>query len=417
MTSAGMTHPVGGRPVGQTDGLYGILAGVRRLETWLHVSFAVLTLASVARYLQNHRFDDRAAWVVAGAGLLLVVYAGYGRVPWRRRRSWSAVWCAMLVLAWMALVVAAPSFAWCAVTLAFVALRVLPFPVAVAVVAVMVLTVTAAWTSMRDGLDPTVLAGPACVAVLAVGAYRALDQQARARQQLLEDLRDTQGELADVQHRAGVAAERARLSRDIHDSVAQGLSSINLLLQAAEQDWAARPAAARQHVHQAARTARHGLDEVRRVVRDLAPPELADDRGGAALPGALRDVASTVEQTGLVVKVAVHGESVPLPDQVAGALLRTARGALANVVEHAGASEATVTLTYQGASVSLDVVDDGRGFDAAAVAAAPDDRGRGLAGIRSRLAELGGEVVVESTPGEGTAVAVSLPLPPAAGPR
>lgn len=402
---------------GPAEGARGILAGVRRLETWLHVSFVVLTLASVARYLQNHRLDDKATWVLAGAGLLLIVYAGLRRVPWHGRRAWPAVWCASLVLAWIALVVAAPSFAWCAVTLAFVALRVLPFPVAVMVVAVMVLTVTAAWTSMRDGVDPTVLAGPACVAVLAVTAYRALDQQAEARQRLLEDLRETQGELADAQHRAGVDAERARLSRDIHDSVAQGLSSINLLLQAAEQDWLPRPAAARQHVDQAARTARHGLDEVRRVVRDLAPPELAGGAAAPALPEVLGAVARTAQQSGIAVRVAVHGEPAPLPDQVAHALLRSARGALANVVEHARATEATVTLTYQDSSVSLDVLDNGRGFDPAAVPDARGDRGRGLAGIRSRVAELGGHVVVESAPGEGTALAVSLPLPAAAGQR
>lgn len=410
-------NPVSARSAEPADGMQGILAGVRRLENWLHISFTVLALASVVRYLQNHQLDDRAGWVLAGAGLLLIGYAGYGHVPWRRRPWWPAAWCTTLVLAWMALVVAAPSFAWCAVTLAFVALRVLPLSVAVGVVAVMVLTVAAAWSSMRNDVDPTVLAGPACVAVLAVTAYRALDQQARVQQRLLEDLRNTQGELAAAEHRAGAAAERTRLSRDIHDSVAQGLSSINLLLQAAEQDWDVRPAAARQHVDQAARTARHGLDEVRRVVRDLAPPELPDGRSGTALPDGLQHVARTVQQSGVVVRVAVHGEPVPLPDRVAHALLRTARGALANVVEHAGATEATVTLTYQDASVSLDVLDDGRGFDSTAVPAARDDRGRGIAGIRSRIAELGGDVVVESTPGEGTALAVSLPLPAAAGPR
>jgi signal transduction histidine kinase len=94
---------------------------------------------------------------------------------------------------------------------------------------------------------------------------------------------------------------------------------------------------------------------------------------------------------------------------VATALLRTARGALANVVEHSGAGHAAVTLTYQEGSVSLDVRDDGRGFDPAS----PGDngeRGRGLAGIRSRVAVLGGQLAVESSVGEGTALAVSLPV-------
>jgi len=397
--------------VERTDGARGILAGVTRLEAWLHVTLAVLTGASVVRYLQNHRLDDRVGWVAGGAALLLAWYAAYGRVPWRRSPLWPPLWSATLVLVWVALVTAAPSFAWCAVPLAFVALRVLPFPVAVGVVVVMVVTVAVAWTSMRGAFDPTVFAGPACVAVLAVTAYRALDREAWVRQRLLEDLRDAQGDVADAQHRSGALAERARLSRDIHDSVAQGLSSINLLLQAAEQDWQERPEAARRHVGQAARSARDGLEEVRRVVGDLAPPELAVGAGTVALPAALRDTCARAGQhTGVRVGVAVHGEAVPVADEVAAALLRTARGALANVVEHARASHVTVTLTYQQGSVSLDVRDDGCGFDPAAGVAAAD-RGRGLAGIRSRITALGGEVAVESAPGEGTALAVSVPVP------
>jgi signal transduction histidine kinase len=88
------------------------------------------------------------------------------------------------------------------------------------------------------------------------------------------------------------------------------------------------------------------------------------------------------------------------------------RGALANVVEHADAVRATVTLTYQGDSVSLDVRDDGRGFDPLASdrVSGSHVRGHGLAGMRSRVCELGGELVVESAPGEGTALAVSLPI-------
>ena len=76
------------------------LAGVTQLQRWLHVSFAVLVLASAVRYVQNHGLDDRAGWVLAGAGLLLTGYASYGRVPWRRTRWWPAVWCGGLVLAW-----------------------------------------------------------------------------------------------------------------------------------------------------------------------------------------------------------------------------------------------------------------------------------------------------------------------------
>lgn len=391
----------------------GILAPVERLGTWLHVTLVLLTVTSAVRYVQGHGLGDRASWVLGGAGLLLAVYAAYGRMAGLTRRQWPAVWCAALVATWFALVVMAPSFSWCAVPLAFVALRVLPFPAAAGVVAGMVVTVAAAWSQMQRVVDPTVVVGPACVAVLAVTAYRALEREARVRQRLLDDLRDAQGDLATAEHQAGVLAERARLSREIHDSVAQGLSSINLLLAAADQAWEPRPATAREHVGQAARTARHALEEVRRVVRDLAPAELATDTAGTALPAALREVgARTAQHTGLQVDVAVHGEPVPLPDQVATALLRTARGALANVVEHASARSVTITLTYQEEQVSLDVRDDGHGFDPGNASSWGVDRGRGLAGIRDRAAALGGELVIESGHGDGTALAVSLPLAP-----
>lgn len=388
----------------------GILARVSRLGAWLHITLVALTLASAVRYLQGHGLTATTLSVLAGAAGILLLYTSRSRVPWRDRRWWPPLWIALLVVAWFALVVVAPSFSWCGVPLAFAALQVLPFGVACVVVTGMVLTVGVAWSGMGQAIDPTVLVGPACIAVLAVVAYRALDAEAQLRQQLLDDLREAQSELADTQYRNGRYAERARLSREIHDSVAQGLSSINLLLQAAEQDWERRPEAARELVGQAAAAARDGLDEARRLVSDLAPVGLQD---GGALPAALAEIARQAEQsTDLHVAVHVHGPQLPLPPEIATALLRTARGALANVVEHAGASRATLTLTFQDASVSLDVRDDGRGFILDRRAGDGDSlRGLGLPGLRSRMLGLGGQLVVESTLGEGTVVAASLPLP------
>lgn len=367
----------------------------------LHTTFVVLVLASAVRYLTGHGFGDQAPWMLAGALALLATYAAGPVLPGR-------VWLALLVAVWFGLVLLAPSFAWCAVPLSFVALRVLAFWPACVVVGGMVAAVVVQWTRMADRLDPTIVLGPVCIAVLAVGAYRALERDAVARQLLLDDLHATQGDLADAQHQAGALAERARLSREIHDSVAQGLSSINLLLQAAVREWDDRPAAAREHAAQAAATARDGLDEVRRVVRDLAPAELAVS-GHPALPGALRQTCERLAAvSGVDVRVQVHGTAVSLGPEVETALLRTARGALANVLEHSAATTAVVTLTYQPDSVVLDVRDDGRGL--AERGSADPDRGRGLAGMRDRLSQLGGTLILESEPGEGTALAASIPL-------
>lgn len=515
------TSPTPAAVLGQSGGLLKAL----------HTTFVVLVLASAVRYLTGHGFGDQAPWMIAGALALLATYAAGPVLPGR-------VWLALLVVVWFGLVLLAPSFAWCAVPLSFVALRVLAFWPACAVVAGMVATVVVQWTRMADRLDPTIVLGPACIAVLAVGAYRALERDAVARQVLLDDLHAAQGDLADAQHQAGALAERARLSREIHDSVAQGLSSINLLLQAAEREWDDRPTAAREHAALAATTARDGLDEVRRVVRDLAPAELAasgltasgaaasglaasatvapgtaasdtvvsgtaasgatapgvagsgaaasdpaasglaasataasgaaasgtvaaetgasdtvaagaaasgaaaagvaatgtaasgaDASGAAAsgaaalgtaatgtaasgqpaLPGALRQTCERLAAVSDVdVRVQVHGTPVSLGAEVETALLRTARGALANVLEHSAATTAVVTLTYQPDSVVLDVRDDGRGL--AGRGTTDPDRGRGLAGMRDRLSQLGGTLILESEPGEGTALAASIPL-------
>lgn len=392
------------------DGVRGILAGVGGLGGWLDIAVVALTVASGARYVSGHGLADRAPAVLAGTVVLLVVYAAPRRRATRKPATRAAAWCAVLLTTWLVLVVLAPSFAWLAVPLSFVALRVLPFAAAGAVVAGMTVAVVVAWTLMQGRLDPTIVAGPACVAGLAVIAYRTLEREAAARLQLLGALQEAQGDLVDAQHSAGVLAERTRLSREIHDSVAQGFSSINLLLQAAEQAWDDRPDAAREHMAQAAGAAREGLEDVRRVVRDLAPAEIMSGGTGPALTTALRSTCERgVRGSHVSVSVRVDGRPVDVPADVATAVLRTVRGALANVVEHASATTAVVSLTYQPDALHLDVRDDGRGFDPR-YRAERDGRGRGLSGIRHRAEQFGGSVAVETAPGEGTTVAFSIPL-------
>lgn len=374
-------------------GEHGILAPAARLDRWLLVVLVVLLTACAIRYLDRHAFGTSAIAVLAGAVALGVAYATRGLL--RERPWWPTAWVTAMVVLWGALTAIAPSFAWCAVPVAFAVLQVLPFSWAVAVVVAMTVLLTTAWQRISDGFDPVQVAGPIGVALVTVLAYRALELESRARQH--------------AQAEVGALAERTRLSREIHDSVGQGLSSINLLLQAAERAWDQQPEVAREHVRVAAATARDGLDEVRRVVRDLAPVELAEDRTGTALVDALRRAAEESRAiAGLDVEVRVHGAATPVTPEVAAALVRTTRGALANVREHAGASRAAVTLTYQFDEVVLDVRDDGCGFDPDHVAP-HGTRGRGLAGVRERARALGGQAEVESAPGEGTTVSVRFP--------
>lgn len=391
---------------GPTAGVRGILAPATALDRWLLVVLVVLLAACGARYVDRHGFGVEGAAVLAGAVVLGTAYATRGMVV--GRAWWPTVWALAMVVLWGALTVVAPSFAWCAVPVAFAVLRVLPFGAAVVVVVAMTALLTAAWQRITVGVDPVQLAGPIGVALVTVLAYRALDRESRARQELLDRLVEAQADLAEEQHRTGALAERTRLSREIHDSVGQGLSSINLLLQAADQAWESRPEAARDHVRTAAATARDGLDEVRRVVRDLAPADLDGDVSGTALPDALRRAALLALPDGRV-EVRVDGAPVPVRADLAAALVRTARGALANVREHAAATRVAVTLTFHRDELILDVRDDGRGFDPARVRP-QGTRGRGLSGIRERVQALGGTVAVESAAGEGTTLTVHFPL-------
>ncbi|WP_173861724.1 sensor histidine kinase, partial [Streptomyces aureus] len=220
-------------------------------------------------------------------------------------------------------------------------------------------------------------------------------------------------------------AERQRLSMEIHDTLAQGLSSQQMLLQAADRVWDTDPATARTHVRTATAIAEHNLTEARRFVHDLAPADLADGNG---LDQALRKLARRETSHRLTVRCHIDGTPVePLPERVQSALLRIAQGALANVREHSGATTAALTLTYLDDQVVLDVADDGHGFDpeaeepAAEPAAARErrgardgepagSRGHGLPAIRTRTRQLGGTLTIESLPGEGTVLSAAIPV-------
>lgn len=388
-----------------TSAVKGVLASATRLDRWLHVVLVALTIGSAVRYLMRHDFDAAGVFILIGAVVFVAGYAAQPLLP-------AVPWVIGVVALWIALTLVAPSFAWTAVPVAFAVLRVLPYRYAAVLVVLMTVVVSVAWSRITDGVDPTVVIGPVGIALVTVIAFRALERESAARQHLLDELTAAQSDLAAAQHRAGALTERTRLSREIHDSVGQGLSSINLLLQAAELDWQRKPEAARAHVATAAATARDGLDEVRRVVRDLAPADLEDSEP-QALPDALR--RALAQSPGVAGEVRVHGEPVLVPADVASAIVRTTRGALANVVEHAEAGRVVVSLTYSGDEVLLDVRDDGRGFDPDQVQPA-GERGRGLGGIRQRAQQLGGRASVESSPGEGTTVSVAFALSEASQP-
>lgn len=357
----------------------------RGLARVMHAAFFALLGASLARFLLRHPWLELGPWVVALSAALAVLYV----LPVPRRLAWLC----SVVAVWMVLVVLAPSFAWCAVPLFYTGLRTLRPRAALVLVALLTVFVVVAQLRLADGApDPNLLVAPPAVAAIATAVFVHAQRQAER--------------LAATERREGTLAERQRLSMEIHDSLAQGLSSQRMLLQAADRTWDADLPAARRHVRTAASIAEHSLAEARRFVHDLAPADLA---GGGGLEDALRALAARESGAALPVGFRVDGPPVDLPDRVGAALLRIAQGALANVREHARATSAAVTLTYLGDQVVLDVADDGRGFDPRAVPP-PGARGHGLPAVRARAEQLGGTLTVESAPGEGTVLSVSIPL-------
>ncbi|NUR32288.1 MAG: sensor histidine kinase [Catenulispora sp.] len=371
---------------------------VRVMLLALHGLFCVLLVVGLIGS------DRPVAWVLGGA--LAAAYAlGLRATATDRRRSlW---WLAAVSALWVALVVVAPTTAYLAFPLYFVVLHLLPRAWSLAAVAAITATVVATQATTSGGLTAAKVIGPcagAAVAVLTAYGYVGMYREGRRRQQLIDDLVRAQSELAASQREAGRLAERQRLAREIHDTLAQGLSSIVLLARGAEgglpEDAAAR-------IREIRTTASANLAEARRFVAALTPPALED----ATLGEALRRLASAHPGT----TFHLDGTPQPLPMEAEVALLRTTQEALANVARHARADHAAVTLAYHPDQVTLDVFDDGIGFDDG-TGADPARPRFGLHGMRERVAELGGSLTIESARGEGTAVAVALPTRLPAGP-
>jgi signal transduction histidine kinase len=231
-------------------------------------------------------------------------------------------------------------------------------------------------------------------------------EQSYERRRLIEQLEETRSELAAAERDAGRLAERQRLARDIHDTLAQGFVSIVLQLQAAEADLPEDAVEARGHLERARRTARDNLAEARRLVWDLRPEALS----AAPLGEALGRLAGRVaEETGLAATATVTGTPQPLSPDAEVTLLRVTQEALANVTKHARAGRVAVTLSYMDGEAALDVRDDGTGFAPTADGHGPNG-GLGLRGMRERVEALGGRLAVESAPGRGTTIAVTVPV-------
>jgi signal transduction histidine kinase len=354
---------------------------------------------------------------------------------WRDRVPRMAVFVTGLLVIGALLVITNTLFGIYTFTIFLYAQR-LPWPWrqwAVAAVAVL------AGTSQAYGVNKTTATGLLTyLVILAVNiaiacglswALRVSQEQHDQREQALGELSEanrrleaTLAENAGLQQQlltqareAGVLDERQRMAREIHDTLAQGLTGIVTQLQAAEHA-SDEPAGWRRHFEAATRLARESLSEARRSVQALCPEPLETAR----LSDAVADVAGRWSALyGVAVQVTTTGTPRPLCPEAESALLRTAQEALANVARHAHATRVGVTLSYMEREVALDVRDDGMGFDPARLGAGPPrpsangNGGFGMIAMGQRIESLSGTLQVESEPGLGTGISACVPAAPA----
>lgn len=254
--------------------------------------------------------------------------------------------------------------------------------------------------------DPSLLAlvGTGIVGIT-IGLYiSSIVRQSGERQELIQKLESSRADLAEAAHREAVLEERERLAREIHDTLAQGFTSIVIHLETALSEMERLPdAPGRERVQVAADTARRNLAEARRVVRDLRPDILETTSLVQAIK---RTAARWTSEHGIPTTVDVAGTPIELGGDREVALYRAVEESLANVLKHARASSVDIGLQFADGSVTLTVTDDGDG-----IGSRPDANpaGYGILGMRERAEALGGSVRVSSSLGPGTTVHVALP--------
>lgn len=377
--------------------------------------------------------DSAPASALPGTLALVAVTAGWMlwmvtlHPGWQPRRAWMVVYFVVLLVLITALIWRSPLFAF----FAWTGYLQIPYALhsrwrvigASGVALLTAVSQTGGFPALRD---PANLPEFAIMVVFNVGIACAMtwlnaftDAQAQRRQRMIGELAEANDKLAAViaenaglhaqllvqAREAGVRDERQRMAGEIHDILAQGLTGIVTQLQAAEQA-AERPAQWRRHVGAATALARESLAEARRSVQALSPRPLAAAGLSAALGSVVEEWAAGQP---VAAELIVTGEARQLLPEIEVTLLRTAQESLANVARHAAASRVVLTLSFMEDVVTLDVRDDGVGFDPAAPRGTRADGGFGLTAMAQRIHRIAGTVQVESEPGVGTAVSACVP--------
>ncbi|MCP2258811.1 Signal transduction histidine kinase [Streptoalloteichus tenebrarius] len=378
-----------------------------RLRTWDSLWIASVILCALGLVALPPALSVRTA-VAAGA----VVVASLLYVVWGRRLldsgDGSSGYLFLLTAAWSVAVAAAPIM-WLA-AMSFYAQAYALVAARHAHIAALTLSIagSAGVASTGFGWNGERLVAGAAIALSAMICVTFMGwlitriiAQSHERQHLIEELLTTRAELENVSHERGVLAERQRMAQEIHDTLAQGFTSLRMVLEAMETELDRDPAAARRYLTTAYQVTADSLAQARALVAVGAAPQLH----GSPLPEAIERLLTSLGDGPSPVKTAltVTGSPRPLPVDAEVALLRAAQELVANVRKHAQAASVEVELCYTSSQIVLQVSDNGRGFDTNA-----PHNGYGLKGIQDRLDNIGGNIAVWSSPGAGTAVTATV---------
>jgi signal transduction histidine kinase len=381
-----------------------------------HVLFFALLLATAALSLATRRLPQAAVTVTLTTALA-VWYTLLVARERRRPERWSLAGLASLSagwVVWLGLVAQDPLYL---VLLAILYPQIgwrlrMPWSIAGLVILTLLWTGELAIGAHAFAAPLLVAFGAGAISILITLYIEAVLGESHRRGRLLAELEATRNELAAAERLAGTIEERQRLAGEIHDTVAQGLAGAVLHLESAQQALSPAGSEACHDVELALRSVRASLSEARGLTGSLQPAALSSDSLGAALAELMGQWS---EDQGVGVELRVTGAPVAIRPEAAVTLVRATQESLANVAKHAGASAVSVTLSYLDGLVALDVHDDGRGFQPEAGARprpALDGTGFGLTGLRRRVERQGGSVAIESAAGEGTTIAVSIPVAP-----
>ena len=389
-------------------------AWARTVRTWHLAFYAMILISALGLASSDSLTRPEVLFVVGALAVLAAAYAVLGRPAATSRNVHQALGYLAVLIAITILVIRVHPLGSMLLFIAFSQIWFLTDRRRTGILLTVVLT-TGVWVAFALRLEPdqaemvTLAAQMAISLVFSIllGMWiSSVVDQSQERAVLVARLEAAQEELAGQHHAAGVAAERERLAQEIHDTLAQGFTSIAMLAQTALVDLdRSAEGAARDRITLIEQSARENLAEARALVAAFAPVALH----GATLGEALARLAARFQaETGVVVDLRVDTGGGPWDRGTEVVLLRAAQEALANVRRHAHATRVVVRLDAGGGRTELEVADDGTGIPPGT------PEGVGLSGMRDRVVAGGGNLELSVLPDGGTRLWVSVPATTAA---